>query len=585
MSLHPLKQNLDALVTDEQRRQFTAIFAQYLKLYPQLELWYDGARIDPSTAIADAVSLVLPPIVGRDRTIRDVKLDIVEWSTPIDSRKIHFCGDNGIVLGSQPARINAPDFAFSIYATSSFFVELAADNLLELELTDGDFARVVEAVRDQSQAHFRRRGHERAGRLIEELKAAGAYPYEGDPTDTLQQRERDVFDMATYAVSNYSKEFRKADTGLKRMTLTLLREALRHNPDSLTQILHAVVGLPKERQNQFSALLKKTELSNIIAASSLIADRIAFLQTLRQAVFDTDGKKVIRERGGLDLLVRDNTWIFGEQFHLAVPEAGLTKVMQRVSEDLGGKRAGGRVTKPDGRTGRVDQLLGRSIPGPHQERREYLIVELKRPSAKADRKMLNQISDYALALAGAPDFRHTDTRVLTYDWRFQPAGSSFPTAPPRLRARSALVERDGLRPRGAELGPGFAEHLDRRAEEQEGDDAADEDVGPARVEPGHSARRDQHAGVGDDVVARALEGARQVHVAVPEPVEHCEAGQVRDQGDRAEHAHGLGGRGDVAHQLADHFHKDPDSEGGDDCGLHERRSGAPAQAALQGVEA
>ena len=77
------------------------------------------------------------------------------------------------------------------------------------------------------------------------------------------------------------------------------------------------------------------------------------------------------------------------------------------------KRAGGRVTKPDGRTGRVDQLLGRSIPGPHQERREYLIVELKRPSAKADRKMLNQISDYALALAGAPDFRHTDTR-----WNF-----------------------------------------------------------------------------------------------------------------------------------------------------------------------
>lgn len=320
MSLHPLKQNLDALVTDEQRRQFTAIFAQYLKLYPQLELWYDGARIDPSTAIADAVSLVLPPIVGRDRTIRDVKLDIVEWSTPIDSRKIHFCGDNGIVLGSQPARINAPDFAFSIYATSSFFVELAADNLLELELTDGDFARVVEAVRDQSQAHFRRRGHERAGRLIEELKAAGAYPYEGDPTDTLQQRERDVFDMATYAVSNYSKEFRKADTGLKRMTLTLLREALRHNPDSLTQILHAVVGLPKERQNQFSALLKKTELSNIIAASSLIADRIAFLQTLRQAVFDTDGKKVIRERGGLDLLVRATPGFSASSFTSRFPK-------------------------------------------------------------------------------------------------------------------------------------------------------------------------------------------------------------------------------------------------------------------------
>ena len=45
----------------------------------------------------------------------------------INTHFIPFCGDNGIVLGSQPARINAPDFAFSIYATSSFFVELAAD--------------------------------------------------------------------------------------------------------------------------------------------------------------------------------------------------------------------------------------------------------------------------------------------------------------------------------------------------------------------------------------------------------------------------------------------------------------------------
>ncbi|WP_421934261.1 hypothetical protein [Phenylobacterium sp.] len=78
-----------------------------------------------------------------------------------------------------------------------------------------------------------------------------------------------------------------------------MREALRHNPDSLTQILHAVVGLPKEKQNQFSSLLERTELSSIISASSLIADRIAFLRTLEQAVFDPRWSKVIRERGGL----------------------------------------------------------------------------------------------------------------------------------------------------------------------------------------------------------------------------------------------------------------------------------------------
>lgn len=409
VSLHPLKGPQDWLGTLEARQQFVTIFAQFLRLYPDLQLWYDGQRIDPSAAIASTNSFELPAIVGPTQTIRGVKVDIVEWSTTMESRKIHFCGENGVVLGSQPARVQAPDFSFSVYATSDFFIALAADNVLELDdLTDQDFARVLEAIREPVQEHFKARSAERAQGLIQELKDAGAYPYTGDPTDDIQRRERDVFDMATYAVSNYSKEFRKADTSLKRMTLALLREALRHNPDSLTQILRAVVDLPKDKQKEFSSLLERTELSNIISASSLIADRVAFLQTLEQAVFDPAWRKVLRERGGLDALVRDNTWIFGEEFHIALHEVGLTRVMERVAQELGIK-APGKVTKSDGRSARLDEFLGRSIPGPHANRHEYLVVELKRPSVRGDRKVLNQITDYALALSTQPAFAHTDT--------------------------------------------------------------------------------------------------------------------------------------------------------------------------------
>ncbi|MGE5567250.1 MAG: ATP-binding protein [Parcubacteria group bacterium] len=410
VSLHPLKQNLDWLSTSDARQQSGTVFAQYLRLYPDVALWYDGERIDPAAAIAAATPYELDPIVGRTRTITGVKLEIVEWSTTMESRKIHFCGDQGVVLGSQPARVTAPDFSFSIYATSDYFVELAGDNVLELDdLTDQDFAVVLERIRERAQEHFRRRTAERSEHLIQELKDAGAYPYEGEPTDEVQRRERDVFDMATYAVSRYSGDFRRAETPLKKMTLALLREALRHNPDSLTQILHAVVGLPKEKQNQFSSLLERTELSNIISASSLIADRVAFLQTLEQAVFDPHWKKVLRERGGLDVLVRDNTWIFGEQFHITLHEAGLTRVMKRVAEDQGSKGRR-RVTKPDGKTGRLDSFLGRTVPGPHHDRNEYLVIELKRPSVKADRINLNQITDYARALVTQQDYSHTDTR-------------------------------------------------------------------------------------------------------------------------------------------------------------------------------
>ncbi|HLZ76441.1 ATP-binding protein [Phenylobacterium sp.] len=409
VSLHPLKGSQDWLATNEARQQFVTVFAQFLRLHPDLELWYDGGRIDANAAIASTKTIDLPAIVGPTQTVRGVKVDIVEWSTAMESRKIHFCGENGVVLGSQPARIQAPDFSFSVYATSDFFVALAADNVLELDdLTDQDFARVLEAIRDPVQEHFRNRSAERSQHLIQELKDAGAYPYKDDPTDDVERRERDVFDMATYAVSNYSKEFRRADNSLKRMTLALLREALRHNPDSLTQILRAVVDLPKDKQNQFSSLLERTELSNIISASSLIADRVAFLQTLEQAVFDPAWRRVLKERGGLDALVRDNTWIFGEQFHITLHEIGLTRVMERVANELGIK-APGKVIQGDGRAARLDEFLGRTIPGAHADRHEYLVVELKRPSVRADRKVLNQITDYALTLSTQPAFTHTDT--------------------------------------------------------------------------------------------------------------------------------------------------------------------------------
>jgi hypothetical protein len=314
------------------------------------------------------------------------------------------------VLGSQAAHVPAPGFEFSAYANSAFFQEMADANLLELDdLSDPDFMQVMEHIREQLSDYFRQRQAERSRGLIDDLKNEGAYPYEGDPKDEVERRERDVFDIATYAVSSYSREFKRADTSLRKMTLTLLREAIRHNPDALSTILRAVVNLPKVRQDEFSSLLQKTELGNIITASSLIADRVTVLQVLSTMVFSPQHRSAVRERGELDAIVRDNTWLFGERFHITLPEAGLTRVMERVAEELGSGRVPRRVRKPDGATGRVDCFLGRSVPHPDQNRREFLVVELKRPSLKIGRPELDQLEDYVNALKSQPDFARTDT--------------------------------------------------------------------------------------------------------------------------------------------------------------------------------
>lgn len=411
LELSPLKETFDWLTSEEARTDFGSIFAPYVLQYPGVKIYYDGHLVDPYLTIERSQEFELQPIVCPDRVIRDVSIRVIEWKSKAGSRKIHFGGEAGVVLGSQAANITAPGFEFSVYAYSPFFEEMSDLNLLEIDgLTDPNFARVLEHIRYRVGDYFRLRQAEKAGELIQDLIDAGVYPYDGAPKDEVEKREREVFAIATHAVSSYSRDFKKADNSLKKITLGLLREAVSHNPESVSRILRAVFNLPKSRQDEFSNLLGKTELGHIISASSLIADRIVALKVLREMVFEPKHRQTIKERGELDVLIRDNTWIFGENFHFTMAEAGLTRIMDRVSRELSIKRTKGRrLTKPDGKIGRADAFMGRLVPHADKAHREFLLVELKRPKLKVGRKELDQVEDYVNAILGQPDFLGTST--------------------------------------------------------------------------------------------------------------------------------------------------------------------------------
>lgn len=433
-----LKDHFDALSSPDAYRQFSTLFAPYVLQYPNAEIWFNGFKVDPDVTIQRWRDLPLMVVQLPDRTINDLRVKVIEWKSASETRQIHFGGEDGIVLGSQPAHVTAPGFEFSAYAYSTFFQEIADENLLELDnLGEPNFLIVVGRIREALADYFRTRMSEQSLGVIQDLKDQGAYPYEGDPRDEIERRERQVFDIATYAINSHSRDFSRAETSLKRMTLTLLKEAIKHNPDDISTILQAVVNLGKAKQSEFSALLKKTQLGNIIGASSLISDRVTTLEVLKGMVFDPKFRRTVRERGELDALVRDNTWLFGERFHLTMGESGLTKVMNRVAEELGTKHKGRRkVTKLDGSSGRVDCFLGRSVPNSDASKREFLLIELKRPMLKLGRKELDQVEDYVNAIREEADFTHTDT-----SWNFFLVASEYE---PEIHSR--IYQKD--RPHG-----------------------------------------------------------------------------------------------------------------------------------------
>ncbi|MBU6461293.1 MAG: ATP-binding protein [Bradyrhizobium sp.] len=422
VQLTPLKGTFDWLVGDEARSEFDSIFAPYILQYPDAEIIYDDKPVDPNRTIERSHEFPKQAIICPGRVVKDLTLRVIEWKPRITARKIYFGGESGVVLGSLPANVPAPEFVFSAYAYTPFFNEIAEANLLEFDgLTDPDFARVLEYVRDTLTDYFRVRQAEKSGELIQELKDAGVYPYEGEPKDEVERHERQVFDITTHAVASYSRDFKKADNPLKKITLGLLREAVKNNPESVSRILKAVFNLPKVRQDEFSQLLEKTELGNIIAASNLVANRVVALKVLKEIVFEPKHRRTIKERGELDVLVRDNTWLFGEGFHFTMAEAGLTKIMRRVSEELSLKRAKGtKGRKPDGKIGRIDSFMGRLVPHGDVNHREFLLIELKRPSLVIGRKELDQLEDYVTSILAQPDFLNTST-----SWNFYLVTSEY----------------------------------------------------------------------------------------------------------------------------------------------------------------
>ncbi len=224
VELSPLKDTFDWLISEEARADFDATFSPYILQYPDAAILYDGRRVNPANTIDRSYEFPKESIVCPGRVIRDLTLRVIEWKPRISGRKIFFGGESGVVLGSIPANVPSPGFEFSAYAYTPFFNEIANANLLEFDgLTDPDFARVLEYIRDHLTDYFRFRQAEKSGELIQDLKNAGVYPYEGEPKNEVEKQERQVFDIATHAVASYSRDFKKADNPLKKITFSTER--------------------------------------------------------------------------------------------------------------------------------------------------------------------------------------------------------------------------------------------------------------------------------------------------------------------------------------------------------------------------
>lgn len=415
----PPQDRLGALLSEGAVHELTKRFAPYLRQYPGVAIVYDGHTLDPE-AFVERRHEAEVEAQDDDGQALHASLELVEWSQHVGGDTILLCDQDGFALDEEPARVRQRGFAFTIYLSSSAFEEIGVETLDAGAELHPRVRPLLDAARNEVRDYLRRRAREQSEGVVEDWKRSGIYPYEGEPRSPIERQEREVFDAFATELNDHLPSFRDQSEQEKKLALHLMRRTLESSPSELVDLLDDVLDLSTESQRQLRELLRRASLESLIKASRIVIGRIDFMAALERLLFDPQLRKEVTERGQLHELVAANTWLFGEQYHLAISERGLTELLRKHADQasLDVHIAGEPVKKADGGSGRVDLMLSGQIG--MGERLENLVVELKRPSQTITSREIDQVRDYAIAVAKDDRFAHTDTR-----WEFWLVGTDL----------------------------------------------------------------------------------------------------------------------------------------------------------------
>jgi len=182
-----------------------------------------------------------------------------------------------------------------------------------------------------------------------------------------------------------------------------------------------VVHLSKEDQDALADLLKRTPLTTLIQAGSLVTQRLDTIQAFEHLLFDKDWKKRLLERTQLHRLLVHELWILGEGYTLDNDDESLTAVLKKHIQKLGRLELSPEVEVKtiEGIEGIPDLLMSRRFQY-SREQFENLVVELKRPSINIGQKEIGQIEDYAITVAKDERFN-----TQKYIWTFVLVGNNL----------------------------------------------------------------------------------------------------------------------------------------------------------------
>ena len=405
------KQATEAL-DKKYRRDLEQKFSSYYISYPDFSISFNGAVLDFQSVIKNTFEKSLPINIEGTNYLFTIK--IIEWNFNIEKKKTYLCNSKGVPFneGNLGIRSSIP---LSIFIQSDYIELLHRDNKLDIEGLDPNIVEVQNESKKIARDYVRTRLHQYSGQYINQLKNEGVYPYRDKAESVVEESKRQVFDIVALQVHEFLPNFDEQDLKSKKLTFSLIKEALEKDANGLRRILAEVIELPDNKREELIEILEETSLSNIIDAMTEIKNRLNLINGLEQIIYDDNVGGDVKERKHLHKIVIRETWLFGDQYTLGADDVTLKNVLKAYLRDSLKREDFQEIVDSETNenlTTIPDVCLWQQY-SLGSAGKENLVIELKKPNKKAGFDEKSQIESYASKVTNDPRFPKDKTR-----WKF-----------------------------------------------------------------------------------------------------------------------------------------------------------------------
>lgn len=320
---------------------------------------------------------------------------------------------------------NTVEFNHSVFVKSDFF---DGQECLDTEMesnqislfTDEDDKKVYKQLKKfiagfiekKIGNYMSQKADDAVRQMIEERKT---FPvFSDDPYGKMQKQDLEKVTKEIYKLE--PKIFYKLKPVQEKSLLGFLNLLLNSKErENVLTIVEQIVELTPEQRQDFSDMLRKTKLENVIDTIKFIQERYKVIELLKAIVFDMP--QYANERNHIQKIVQQHFWLFGEQFNLVSADERMKNALEKYINILyGGKDTDSTLDEDAEQERRMDIFLcnNREVEtsfGTTLE--ENIIVELKAPRVILSKKVLRQIEDYMDFVRKQPSFNSEYRR-----WKF-----------------------------------------------------------------------------------------------------------------------------------------------------------------------